>query len=156
MDLIWTSVALVLMFAGLIGCIVPLLPGPPLSYLGLLVLQLREEPPFTLSFMLVWLGVVVVVQILDYVLPVIATKKFGGTRYGVWGSALGLIAGFWLGPAGIIVGPFVGALVGEMLYAGNTNVAIRAALGSFLGFLFSTVLKLVTCALMIWYVASAL
>ncbi|MCX7638636.1 MAG: DUF456 domain-containing protein [Cyclobacteriaceae bacterium] len=156
MDLIWTSVALVLMFAGLIGCIVPLLPGPPLSYLGLLVLQLREEPPFTLSFMLVWLGVVVVVQILDYVLPVIATKKFGGTRYGVWGSALGLIAGFWLGPAGIIVGPFVGALAGEMLYAGNTNVAIRAALGSFLGFLFSTVLKLVTCALMIWYVASAL
>lgn len=156
MDLIWTVVAVVLMIAGLTGSVVPLLPGPPLSYAGLLVLQLREDAPFTLRFMLIWLFVTVAVQVLDYILPVVATKRFGGTRYGVWGSTIGLIAGFWLGPVGIIAGPFAGALIGEMLYSGNSDKAIRAAVGSFIGFIFSTLTKLIVCGLMAWYMIEAL
>lgn len=144
------------MIAGLIGSVAPILPGPPLSYLGLMVLQLRESPPFTMRFMLVWLAVTVAVQVLDYLFPLIATKKFGGTKYGVWGSALGLIAGFWFGPLGIIAGPFIGALAGELLYSGKSEQALRAALGSFLGFLFSTALKLMASALMMWYMIAAL
>ncbi|GIV36787.1 MAG: membrane protein [Cyclobacteriaceae bacterium] len=156
MDLIWTVIALVLMITGLVGCIVPLLPGPPLSYLGLLVLQLRQEPPFTLRFMLLWLAVVVVVQVLDYVFPLLAARKFGGTRYGVWGCAAGLLAGFWFGPAGIVAGPFIGALAGELLYSGNTSQALRSAVGSFAGFVFSTLLKFITSGIMTWYVVKAL
>jgi uncharacterized protein YqgC (DUF456 family) len=155
-DLLWTVIAFALLLAGLLGCLIPLLPGPPLSYAGLLVLQLREEPPFTPGFLLWWLLMVVVVQVLDYFFPLLATRKFGGTRYGVWGCALGLVAGFWLGPAGIVAGPFLGALVGEWLYSQNANQAFRAALGSFLGFVFSTVLKLIASALMIWHAVQAL
>jgi uncharacterized protein YqgC (DUF456 family) len=156
MDLIWTVVAVVLMMAGLIGCIVPLLPGPPLSYVALLVLQLRESPPFTWRFLLIWLFITIVVQVLDYVFPILATKKFGGTRYGVWGCVLGLIAGFWFGPVGIITGPFIGAFAGEWLYSENSEQAMRAAIGSFIGFLFSTLLKLIVSGLMMWYMVKAL
>ncbi len=156
MDFMWTVVAVVMMIAGFIGCIIPLLPGPPLSYAALLVLQLKDNPPFTWRFMLIWLVITAVVQVLDYVFPIIATKKFGGTGYGVWGCVIGLIAGFWFGPFGIVAGPFIGALVGELLYSGNSDQAIRAALGSFIGFLFGTVLKLVASGLMMWYMVKAL
>lgn len=156
MDLVWTVIACGLVLAGLIGSIVPLLPGPPLSYAGMLVLQLREQPAFTVKFLVIWLAVVLVVQVLDYVVPLYGTKKFGGTKYGVRGCAIGLIAGVWFGPAGIIAGPLVGAFVGEWLANNQSEQALRAALGSFIGFLFSTLLKLITCLVMGWHVVKAL
>jgi uncharacterized protein YqgC (DUF456 family) len=88
---------------------------------------------------------------MDYVIPLFGTKTFGGTKYGIWGCTIGLIAGFWMGPVGIIVGPFLGAFIGEVIYNNNTNQAFKAAWGSFLGFLFGTLLKLVTCLIMAWY-----
>lgn len=144
------------MLAGLVGSVLPLLPGPPVSYAGMLVLQLREEPAFTLRFLIIWLVVVGIVQVLDYIVPLYGTKKFGGTKYGVWGCAIGLIAGLWFGPVGIIAGPFVGAFVGELLASNQSEQALRAAVGSFIGFVFSTLLKLVTCAVMGWYIVKAL
>ncbi|QOI98771.1 MAG: DUF456 domain-containing protein [Flammeovirgaceae bacterium] len=156
MDLLWTVLACCLMLAGLVGSVLPLLPGPPLSYAGMLVLQLREEPAFTLRFLIIWLVVVGIVQVLDYIVPLYGTKKFGGTKYGVWGCAIGLIAGLWFGPVGIIAGPFVGAFVGELLASNQSEQALRAAVGSFIGFVFSTLLKLVTCAVMGWYIVKAL
>lgn len=97
-----------------------------------------------------WAGIVVVVSVLDYLIPVYGTKKFGGTKYGMWGCGIGLLAGVWLGPWGIILGPFFGALIGEMLASNHTG-AFKAALGSFIGFLFSTLLKLIVCVIMVWY-----
>jgi len=155
MDLFWIILSLLFLISGLIGCIVPLFPGPPLAYVGMLLLQLKSNPPFSTKFMLVWAGIVIVVSLLDYLIPVYGTKKFGGTRYGIWGCAIGLLAGFWLGPLGIILGPFFGALVGEML-GNNQQGAIRAAIGSFIGFLFSTLLKLIACGMMLWYAIMAL
>jgi uncharacterized protein YqgC (DUF456 family) len=156
MDLLWTVIACGLMLAGIIGSVVPLLPGPPLSYAGMLVLQLRQQPSFTTAFLLTWLGIVIVIQVLDYVIPLYGTKKFGGTRYGIWGCAIGLMAGLWFGPVGIVVGPFAGAFVGEWLANNQAEQALRAALGSFIGFVFSTLLKLVTCLVMGWYLVKAL
>lgn len=156
MDLLWTVAACCLMLAGLVGSVLPLLPGPPLSYAGMLVLQLREEPAFTVKFLIIWLVVVVIIQVLDYVVPLYGTKKFGGTKYGIWGCAVGLVAGLWFGPVGIIAGPFVGAFVGELLANNQSEQALRAAIGSFIGFVFSTLLKLVTCVVMGWYVVKAL
>lgn len=156
MDLLWTVLACCLVVAGLVGSVLPLLPGPPLSYAGMLVLQLREEPAFTVRFLIGWLIVVGIVQALDYVVPLYGTKKFGGTKYGVWGCAIGLIAGLWFGPAGIVAGPFVGAFVGEWLASKQSEQAFRAAVGSFIGFVFSTLLKLVICVVMGWYVVKAL
>lgn len=150
MDIIWIVIACALLVAGIIGCIVPLLPGPPLAYAGLLVAQLKSSPPFSLRFMLIWALIVLVVSVLDYLIPVYGTKKFGGTRYGMWGCMIGLVVGFWFGPWGIILGPFFGAFAGEF-FTNNQTGALRAAFGSFVGFLFSTLLKLVVCAIMFWY-----
>jgi hypothetical protein len=156
MDILWLIVGSLLMVAGILGCILPLLPGPPLCYGALLLLQLREAPPFTTKFLLIWAGITVVITALDYVIPLLGAKKFGGTKYGIWGCTIGLLAGFWLGPVGIIAGPFIGAFVGEMIANNNSSQALRAAIGSFVGFLFGTLLKLVTCLIMAWYFVTAL
>jgi len=151
MDVFWLILGILLVLGGLVGCLLPLLPGPPLTYAGLLVLQLREVSPFSTKFLLIWAGVVVIVTILDYVIPIYGTKKFGGSNSGVWGCTLGLLAGFWLGPLGIIIGPFVGAFIGEWIAVKNADKALRAAIGSFLGFLTGTLLKLVVCGIMTYY-----
>lgn len=139
------------MLVGILGCILPLLPGPPLCYIALLIQQLRSDPPFTSKFLWIWAGITVVVTVLDYVIPLYGTKRFGGSKYGIWGCTIGLIAGFWLGPLGIIIGPFVGAFIGEIIANNNSNQALKAAWGSFAGFLLGTLLKLVVCVIMAWY-----
>ena len=151
MDSLWLILGILLMLAGLAGCILPFLPGPPLCFIALLLQQLRDDPPFSSGFLWLWAGIALAVTLLDYVIPVYGTKKFGGTTYGVWGSTIGLLVGLFVGPLGIIIGPFVGAFVGELLANTNSKQALRAAFGSFVGFLFGTLLKLVTCLVMIWY-----
>jgi uncharacterized protein len=151
MDTLWLIVGIILMLVGIIGCILPFLPGPPLCYAALLVQQLRSDDPFTGKFLWVWAGITVLVTVLDYVIPIYGTRKFGGTKYGVWGCIIGLIAGFWFGPLGIIVGPFAGAFIGEMMANNNSDDALKAAWGSFVGFLFGTLLKLIVCFIMAWY-----
>ena len=151
MDTLWFIVGTILMLVGILGCILPLLPGPPLCYVALLLQQLRSDTPFTAKFLWIWAGVTVFVTALDYVIPLVGTRKYGGSKYGVWGSTIGLIAGFWMGPLGIIIGPFVGAFIGEMIASNNSEHALRAAWGSFVGFLFGTLLKLIACLVMAWY-----
>jgi uncharacterized protein YqgC (DUF456 family) len=155
MDVLWLIVAILLMIAGLVGCLLPFLPGPPLSLIGLLVMQLRSDPPFEAKFLWIWAAITLIVTLLDYVIPVYGTRKFGGTKYGVWGCTIGLIAGIFIPPWGLILGPFIGAFVGEMIANNNTENAWKAALGSFIGFLFGTLLKLVACIVMFYYLIAA-
>jgi uncharacterized protein len=156
MDILWLVVAILLMVAGLAGCLLPFLPGPPLSYIGLLVMQLRSDPPFTSKFLWIWAGIMVVVTVLDYVVPIYGTRKFGGTRYGIWGCTIGLVVGIFVPPWGLILGPFLGAFAGEMIANSNAENAWKAALGSFIGFLFGTLLKLIACLVMLYYLVAAL
>jgi uncharacterized protein YqgC (DUF456 family) len=155
MDALWLALGVLLMLGGIAGCVLPLLPGPPLCYAALLIQQLQQEAPYTTNFLLVWAGIAVLVTALDYVIPVYGTKKFGGTKYGMWGCVIGLVAGLWLGPLGIIIGPFVGAFIGELIANSNSHQALRAALGSFIGFLLGTLLKLIACFVMVWYFVQA-
>lgn len=155
MDVFWLVLGIVLMLVGLAGCILPFLPGPPLCFVALLVQQFQSTPPYTTRFLLIWGGITLVVTLLDYIIPVYGTRRFGGTRYGMWGCVLGLLAGLWLGPLGIIVGPFVGAFVGELLGNAKSEHALRAAFGSFAGFLMGTLLKLIVCFVMGWYFIDA-
>jgi uncharacterized protein len=155
MDVLWLVLGVILMLVGLAGCILPFLPGPPLCYLALLVQQLQSSPPYSTKFLLVWAGIAVVITGLDYVIPLYGTKRFGGTKYGMWGCVIGLLAGLWLGPLGIIAGPFVGAFVGELVGNSNSDHALRAAFGSFVGFVMGTLLKLVACFVMGWYFIQA-
>src|SRR5688572_4204665 len=115
MDTFWLVLGIIVMLVGILGSVLPLLPGPPLCFIALLLQQLRSDPPFTPKFLWIWAGITVVVTALDYIIPVVGTRRYGGSKYGVWGSTIGLIAGFWIGPLGIIIGPFLGAFVGEII-----------------------------------------
>jgi uncharacterized protein len=141
----------ILLLVGIAGCVLPLLPGPPLSFLALLVQQLNSPNPFSTKFLLIWGGITLAVTLLDYLIPVYGTKKFGGSKYGVWGCTIGLFVGLFLGPWGIIIGPFVGAFIGEIIANNNSSTAMKSAFGSFIGFVFGTLLKLVACFAMGWY-----
>ncbi|PID94826.1 MAG: hypothetical protein CSA95_02255 [Bacteroidetes bacterium] len=143
MDFLWVILAGVFMVVGFVGCIVPILPGPPIAYIGLLLMQLTHPRPFDLNFMLIMAVVVVGVTVIDNVIPVYGTKKMGGSKKGVWGATIGLIIGLFFAPIGLIVGPFAGAFIGEMMGGKDTHTAIKSGLGSLLGFLMGTGLKLI-------------
>lgn len=149
MEWLWIILGALLIIVGILGCILPVIPGPPISYGGMLLLQLTDEPPFEANTLLIWLGVTVGVTLLDYVVPVWGTRKYGGTKKGVWGSVIGLLVGmFFFPPIGIIVGPFLGAVLGEMIAGKQSNDALRAGFGSFVGLLAGTLLKLIASAWM--------
>src|SRR5262245_28562883 len=111
MEWFWIILGIILALVGTAGSLLPLLPGPPIAYAGLLIQQLRQIKPFSTNFLLIWAGIIIVILILDYLIPVWGTKRFGGTRYGVWVCTLGFILAFWMGPWGVILGPFIGAFV---------------------------------------------
>jgi len=156
LEITWSILGGILMVVGLVGCFLPIIPGPPLSYMGLIALQFKEQSPFSTKFLIILAVVVVAVTALDYVVPAYGTKKFGGTKYGIWGCTIGLIVGLWMGPIGIILGPFLGALIGELMGGKSSDVAFKAAFGSFVGFLAGTLLKLIVCGVMGWYFVKAL
>jgi uncharacterized protein YqgC (DUF456 family) len=152
MEWIWIVIGIVLCILAIAGSILPLIPGPPIAYIGVLLQQLRADKPFTTNFLLLWAALVIVSLVLDYLIPIWGTKKFGGTKYGVWGCTLGFLAAFWIGPWGVIIGPFVGAFIGEMIAQDSSKTAFKAALGSFVGFLLGSFLKLVICFFMLYYI----
>jgi uncharacterized protein YqgC (DUF456 family) len=156
MEWLWIILGIILCIAGIAGSLLPLLPGPPIAYAGLLIQQLRDPNPFTTKFLLIWAGIVVISLILDYVIPIWGTKKFGGTKYGVWGCTLGFLAAFWMGPWGVIIGPFAGAFIGEMIAGQNSKKSFKAAVGSFVGFLMGSFLKLVVCFFMLFYIINSI
>jgi uncharacterized protein len=151
MDYVWIIAGGILLIAGMIGCFLPVLPGPPLAFFGLLIQQLKSSSPFSTRFIVIVLVVTIIITILDYIIPVYSTKKYGGSKYGVWGCTIGLVIGLWLGPLGIIAGPFVGAFLGELIASTEPAQAFKAATGSFIGFLTGTFLKLIVCFVMIGY-----
>lgn len=151
MDIALTIIGCILIPAGIIGCLLPVLPGPPLSYTALLLLHLTKYANFSNRFLLIMAGITILVTALDYVLPVKLTKKYGGSQAGIRGSSVGLIIGLFFGPLGIILGPIIGAFIAEMLHNNNSTIAVRSAVGSFIGFLLATGLKLTSCFIMGYY-----
>ena len=142
MEIFLIILGAICLLVGLVGTIVPVLPGVPLGYVGLLLLQATDKVQFSTPFLLIWAAVVVVIQLLDTFLPVWTTKWSGGSKAGVWGSTIGLLIGFFFAPFGIIAGPFVEAL--------------KSGAASLLGFLCGTIAKLVAVGLMIYYFVVAL
>lgn len=127
----------------MLGSVLPVLPGTPVSWAGLIVLHLAPSIPFDWTLIIITGVIAIAIYVLDYIIPAIGTKKFGGSKAGTYGTFIGLLIGiFTLGPIGVIVGPFVGALVGEMAFNQTEGKqAFKAALGSFIGFLASTFMK---------------
>jgi uncharacterized protein YqgC (DUF456 family) len=142
---------IILMLIGIIGCLVPVLPGPPLSFLGIILLHVSRFGQFTTTSLIVFASITVVVSILDYIVPIWGTRRFGGTKYGTRGATIGLIIGIFLGPAGIIIGPFAGAVVGELIFKDDMKYALKAGFGSLLGFMMGIGLKLAASLVMTYY-----
>lgn len=144
MDIILLIVGFVLMLVGIVGSILPVIPGTPISWLGLIVLYLAPSIEFDWPFIIITGVIAIGIYIMDYIIPAIGTKKFGGSRAGAWGTFIGLIVGIIAPiPFGILIGPFVGALVGELAFNQTQGPqAVKAAFGSFIGFLASTFMKL--------------
>lgn len=156
-DILWIVLGSLCMLAGLLGCILPILPACPLNYLGIILLHLTDKVQFTTKQLILFALLVIFVQVLDYLTPIIGAKKFGGSKAGIWGCTIGIIFGLFLFPPfGIVLGPFLGALIGELLSGKDHQKAIKAGLGSFVGFLFGTVSKVVVSMILMYYFITAL
>ena len=144
LDLVFVVLAGLLMVAGILGSFLPVLPGIPLSWLGLLLLHLAASVPMNYTFLGITLFVAIIIFALQYAIPALGTKYLGGSRTGMIGATIGLVAGIFIPiPFAILFAPFVGAYVGEIINKSDRKTALRAASGSFIGLLASTFMEFV-------------
>lgn len=145
--------AVILMLVGVAGCVLPFLPGPPLSYIALLIVAFMDGSQISTNVLIATGVATAIVTLLDYLIPIWGTKWYGGSKQGVWGATVGMVVGiFVFPPFGLIIGPFAGAFIGEMINdSSNTDRALRAAFGSLIGFLVGTGLKVIVCLWMFYY-----
>ena len=144
MDVFLVLLAFLFLILGIIGSFLPILPGPITSWFGFLILYLSGITDFSISLLITTFVIALIIWVLDFFIPAIGTKKFGGSKYGVIGTTIGLIFGVISPiPFGILIGPFLGALAGELINKSKSNQAIKAAFGSFLGFLASSLVKFI-------------
>lgn len=135
--------ALVCAAVGVVGCVAPILPGTPICYVAILLCQWAGAG-FTTEELILWAAIAVVVTLIDNFLPVWMTKRFGGSKAATRGSMIGIIVGFFGGPIGLILGPFFGALIGELTHNGSDSArAFKVAFGSFAAFICGTGIKLI-------------
>lgn len=156
METLLYTLAFLAAIVGILGSFLPILPGPPLAWLGLLCLYFIPEAGVSSRELSLHAAVVAGISVLDYYIPVWGTKQFGGTKAGVRGATIGLVLGLFFAPLGIILGPFIGALLGELAAGTNQQQAWRSAMGSFLGFLAGTFLKLAYAIYVLWMIISSL
>lgn len=147
MDIVLIILGFIFCVIALFGSFLPVLPGPILSWIGLLLLYFTEKININYWILGISLILVIVISVLDYTIPAKGTKRFGGTSYGIWGTNIGMIIGFFIPiPFGFVIGAFLGAFLGELIYnSQDKNRAFKAATGSFLGFLASSFMKFVVC-----------
>lgn len=155
-DYFLIALSITLILLGLAGCILPVIPGPPLAWLGLLLAKFISFSSLDWITITVLAGVTLIVTLLDYLFPAWIAKKMGGSNWGAWGTIIGLLLGIVvLGPFGAVVGPFVGALVGEMLKKQPENKPKNnpwlSAVGSFIGFMLGVGVKLISVGVIIYF-----
>lgn len=144
MDLVLLLAGLLFIIIGIIGSVLPVLPGPLAGWIGLLLLFLAKSIPMNYELLGITLGVALIIFVLDYIIPAIGARKFGGSKKGAQGATIGLIVGLILPiPFGFILGAFFGAFLGELIHQPKAlKKALRSAFGSLIGFLASTTMKL--------------
>ena len=146
-------IGLILAITGLIGCILPIIPGPPISFISLIILSVAKEwTPFSPTFLIVMGALTAIAFVLDYIVPVVGAKKYGATKYGLWGSVLGMMLGLFIFPPfGLFFGGFIGAMAGELFAGKKGDDAFKAGLGVFVGNLVATGMKFGLCGVMLFF-----
>jgi uncharacterized protein YqgC (DUF456 family) len=150
-DYILISAGIILMIIGLIGCIVPVIPGTPLSFVGLLLLHFSSKIEFSVFFLVVMGILTILSSIFDNLLPALSVKKSGGSKKAVSGVIIGVLTGFFFMPWGIIIFPFLGALIAELLSKKNFGTALKSSFGAFIGFIVGVALKITVASVMLFY-----
>jgi uncharacterized protein YqgC (DUF456 family) len=137
-------IGLFLAFIGLAGCILPVIPGPTVSFLSLIVLSFAKNwEPFSTPFLVMMAIVTIILTIMDYVVPTLSARKFGASKIGMWGSIGGMAVGLLLFPPwGVFLGAFAGAIIGELLAGKKGHRALRVGWGVFVGNMIGIGLKL--------------
>lgn len=151
MSALMLILAVCLAVVGIVGCFIPVVPGPLLSYCGVLCLLATDAPP-SMTTLVAFGAATIVVSILDYVIPMVGAKRFNCSKFGTWGAAIGTIVGLFFFPLGLILGPFLGAFIVELLVKKSVPAAALGGLGALLGFLASVFIKTLLCAGMLAYV----
>ena len=139
LDIILIILGVLCLITGLMGCVLPFLPGPPVAYLGLVLLHFTDKAQYSTTQLIVWL------QILDYFTPMLGSKYSGGSKWGNWGCIIGTLVGLLFLPWGVIFGPFLGAVIGELIGNKEFSQALKSGVGSLVGFMLGTLLKFVVC-----------
>lgn len=152
METLFIIIAALFIIAGILGAFLPVVPGTPLSYIGILILHFTKGDLFGWIFLLSW-GIVVAITItLDTLIPAEGARRMGGSKLGIYGALIGAVMGlFFFPPAGIIIGPIIGAFVGEVMAGKQSGSALRAAMGSFVGYLVATGLKVGVAIILAYY-----
>lgn len=144
MDIIILALAAILMLVGILGSFLPMLPGIPVSWAGLLLLHLTSLIPMNYTFLGITLLVTIIIFALQYAIPALGTKYLGGSKKGMYGATIGLVVGIFIPiPFAILIAPFVGAYLGEILNKADSRTALKAASGSFIGLLASTFMEFI-------------
>lgn len=156
MDVFFIIIGILCLIAGLIGCFLPILPGPPIAYAGVLLLHFTDKVQYSTTQLVIWLIIVIILQVLDYFVPLLGSKYSGGSKSGTRGCLIGTIIGLFFMPWGIIIGPFLGAVIGEMLAGREIAKALKSGIGSLAGFLLGTLLKCMVCGYFIYVFTSEL
>ncbi len=152
LTIIFIIIGLILAVTGIVGCIVPGLPGPPLNYIAIVLLDIAQPDTFSSKFLL-WFGlVVVIVYFLDYILPVIGAKIYNASKYGIWGSIIGMIIGiFFFPPFGMVLGIIIGAVTGELLAGKEQSQALKVGFATFVASMTVIIIKLSLSMILTFY-----
>jgi uncharacterized protein len=153
MEIFLLVLAVLLAIGGLIGCVVPALPGPPIAWVGILLVQWAIHP-YSTTLIVVTGIITLLVVLFDYYLPILTAKKFGATKQGIWGSIIGMTLGIFLTPIGMIAGLIIGSIVGDLIAGQSARQAARSASGTILGTLITIGVKLTWCCILSWFIIS--
>ncbi|MBQ9909535.1 MAG: DUF456 domain-containing protein [Treponema sp.] len=149
--LFFAILAGILLLIGLIGTVLPVLPGPPIAWAGLLAAHFSSYSQIEIWILIATGIAAVFVTVIDNIFPSVMTKKAGGSKAATLGCTIGLIVSFFLGPIFILIAPFAGAFIGEMIHdSSDAKRALKAAFGAFKGFLLGTGLKIICVMCFIW------
>jgi uncharacterized protein len=128
MDVLLAILGTICIITDVLGRVFPILPGPPISYAGILLLHFSSYAQYSTRFLILFAALTAIVAILDYIIPLWGTRQFGGSKYGAWGATMGVVVGLFIGPAGLVLGPFLGAVIGEIIAGMKSKEAFRAGL----------------------------
>jgi uncharacterized protein YqgC (DUF456 family) len=153
LEVIVIIIGAILILLGLVGSVLPVLPGPPLSFIGIFLLALTRNfsPPLTPTLIIIMLAIMITVTVVDYFLPLIGAKKYGASKWGIYGSIVGMIIGVFFSPIGMLLGAFIGAVLVEWMVSRKERQALRAGWGIFIGSILGTILKLGASGIMAYY-----